>query len=362
MLHHGGKAQGHDGDDGGEQQVPVHIPPGEEAEDRLVHLHRQGKESGLADVFHESRPDLRVKGHRQQVGARHAQEDGEDLHHAPAPDVGRHDDENGGDGDPPAAGAVIDGRGGEVQADGDDDGSCDDGREEAHDPLHPEGPDESRQHRVDKAGAGHAEAGVGQQLRVGDAAVDQRGDGGVAAQEGEGGAQEGRDLSAGDEVEEQRPQAREEQGVGDVQPCQDGHQDGGPEHGEHVLEAQQQHPSRPQGPGVIDAVFRKLVLSHFEKLLSRTLPKAPDIKKSRNRKYRFRDRNTESGGLPGSFPANGSGSTPEGRPGSGGHTGGHPAHFLSFKLTGRYYSGWKRQTQLWILQKNGRDRREISER
>ena len=92
--------------------------------------------------------------------------------------------------------AVIDGGGGEVQADGDDDGARDDGREEAHDLLRAEGPDQRRQHRVDKTRAGHAEAGVGQELRVGEGIVDQGGDGGVAAQEGEGGAQEGRDLAA----------------------------------------------------------------------------------------------------------------------------------------------------------------------
>ena len=340
VLHHGGEAQGHDGDDGGEEHVPVHVPPGEEAEDRLVHLHRQGQEGGLADVLHQGLPDAGVKDHRQEVGAHHAQEDGDDLHHAPAPDVGGHDDADGGNGNPPAPAAVIDGGGGEVQADGDDDGARDDGREEAHDLLGAEGPDQGRQHRVDKTRAGHAEAGVGQELGVGEGIVDHGGDGGVAAQEGEGGAQEGRDLAAGDEVEEQRPQAREEQGVGDVQPRQDGDQDRGPEHGEHVLEAQQQHPSCAQGAGVIDAVLRNFVLSHyFEKLLSRAPPKAPGIKKSRNRKHRFRDLNTENGDSPGKHPANGGGSTPEGGLGNNGHTGGHPAHFLSSKLTGRYYNG-----------------------
>ena len=264
VLDHGGKGQRDDGDDGGQELVCVDIAGGEQAEDGLLHLDGQREPLRFGDVGDEICADVRVEDDGQQIRADDAEEDRDDLDHALAPDVGGDDDEDGGDGDPPAAGAVIDGGGGEVQADGDDDGAGDDGREEAHDLLRAEDLEQTGQNDIHKTCAGHAEAGIGQHLKVGDVLLlaEHRRDGRVAAEEGEGRAEEGRDLAAGDEVEQQRAEAREQKRVRNVEARQDGDEDGRAEHGEHMLEAEQQHSASAELSGIIDAGFRNFVFSH----------------------------------------------------------------------------------------------------
>ena len=79
--------------------------------------------------------------------------------------------------------------------------------------------------------------------------------GSKAAQEGEGRTQESRDLHLGANVEEQRAKAGKEQGGLDIQGQsvsldQNGHQHRCAEHGEHMLQAQDQHLGQAQFPGV----------------------------------------------------------------------------------------------------------------
>ena len=247
VLHHGGDGDGcHDQDRG-------HVELGD---DELLQTHEVGAgHLGEVHLTGDQRHDVR---------AYHAQQDGDDLDHALAPDVGGDDDEDGRDGDPPVAGAVIDGGGGQVQADGDDDGAGDDGREEAHDLLGAERLEQSREDDIHKTRARDAEAGIGQHLEVGLVLLlaEHRSDGGVAAEEGEGRTEEGRDLAAGDEVEQERAEAREQKRVRNVEARQDGHEDRRAEHGEHVLEAEQQHSARAKLSGIIDAGFRNFVFSH----------------------------------------------------------------------------------------------------
>ena len=242
----------------------VGIAGGKEAEDGLLHLDGQGEPLGFGNVGDEGRAGIGVKDDGQHIRADDAEEDRDDLDHALAPDVGGDDDEDGRDGDPPVAGAVIDGGGGQVQADGDDDGAGDDGREEAHDLLGAERLEQSREDDIHKTRARDAETGIGQHLEVGLVLLlaEHRSDGGVAAEEGEGRAEEGRDLAAGDEVEQQRAEAREQKRVRNVEARQDGHEDRRAEHGEHVLEAEQQHSARAELSGVIDAGFRNFAFSH----------------------------------------------------------------------------------------------------
>ena len=130
----------------------------------------------------------------------------------------------------------------------DDDGARDHRREELHDAADAEGGDQQADHQIHQAREGHARAGVGQHLRVGDGQVavgvgQHGGHDGKAAQISKGRAQEGRDLALGDEVEQQRAQTCAQQGGGDAQAGQQRHQNGGAEHGEHVLHAQNKHPA-----------------------------------------------------------------------------------------------------------------------
>ena len=184
-----------------------------------------------------------------QVGGHDAEEDRDDLDHALAPDIADDDHEHGHEGDAPVAHAAVDRGGGQVQADTDDDGAGDDGREVAHDLAHAEGLEGGGQDAVHESGAGHAKAGVGQKLRIA-----ARGDGEVAAEEGEGGAQEGRDLLLGDQMEQQRAEAREQQRGRDAQPRQGRHQHGRAEHGEHVLQTEDQHLGRAERARVVHGV------------------------------------------------------------------------------------------------------------
>ena len=194
------------------------------------------------------------------VGAHHTQQNGDDLYHALAPDVAAHHNGDGDEGNGPVIPAVGDGGGGEGQADADDDRAGDDGGEVAHDLLGAEHLKEGGENYVHQPRQSHAEAGVGQHLGVGGAVLQHGGDGLIAADEGEGGAQEGGDLPLGEEVEQQGAQTREEQGGGHAQPGEGGYQHGGAEHGEHVLHAQDEHFGSSQLPGIING----LILRHSD--------------------------------------------------------------------------------------------------
>ena len=143
--------------------------------------------------------------------------------------------------------------------------------------------DDEGQHHIQKARHHDAAAGVlqlftGLHGRV-HAAV-HGAHGGEAAQEGEGGAQESGHLHLRAEVEEQGAEAGEEQRGLDGQRQavaldQDGHQHGGAEHGEHVLQTQDQHFGHPQGAGVPDGLltdirFLFIHISFFSSLLLHT--------------------------------------------------------------------------------------------
>ncbi len=120
---------------------------------------------------------------------------------------------------------------------------------------------------IHQAGGHHAAAGVGEHLDVGDGKLpvcigQLGGHNGKAPQKGEGGAQEGRDLAAGDQVEQQGAQPRHQQGGADAEAGDKGHQDGGAEHGEDVLKAQHQHLGDTQGTGVVEPLLPLLFVRH----------------------------------------------------------------------------------------------------
>ena len=278
VLHHGGDGDGGHDQDGG--QVKLGHRAAEVGEEGLE---AQDAGVGQAGEVHQGHNIARriQGGGAQGVGddghdvrAHHAQQDGDDLDHAAAPDVGHDDDGHGHQGQPPAGLGVIDGGGGQVQADEDDDGAGDHRGQEAHDLAHAHGLDNGGQDDVQQAGHHDAAAGVLELFRGGHVGVFAGGQVGhrlKAAQEGEGGAQEGGHLHLGAHVEEQGAEAGEEQGGLDVQGQavgvdQDGHQHGGPEHGEHVLQPQDQHLGQPQHPGVPDGLAGGglvFLLAHF---------------------------------------------------------------------------------------------------
>ena len=210
-----------------------------------------------------------VGGEGHQVGDHHAQQDGDDLDHAPAPDVGDHDDGDGQNGQPPAGGGVGDGRGGQGQADEDDHGPGDHRRQEAHDLFDAHSLDDGGQHHIQQAGHHDTAAGVLEllaRLHSGVPPGVQLGHGLEAAQVGKGGPQESGDLQLGTDMEKQGADPGEKQGGLDGQRQavaldQDGDQHGGAEHGEHVLQAQDQHLGQAELPGVADGFIGVHVVS-----------------------------------------------------------------------------------------------------
>ena len=216
----------------------------------------QAHEVGAADLG-----EVHLSGDQgHDVAAYHTQQDGDNLDHALAPDVGHHDDGDGHQSQPPAGGGVGDGGAGEVQADEDDDGAGDDGGEEAHDLLCAHQLEQQSQHQIEAAGDDDAAQGVGELLLAahgGELAHVQLAHGLEAAQKGEGGAEEGGDFQLGAHMEQQRAEAGEQErrldGQGQaVALHQNGHQHRGAEHGEQVLQTQQEHAGQTQRAGVID--------------------------------------------------------------------------------------------------------------
>ena len=128
---------------------------------------------------------------RHGVGNQNADQDGQDLDHALAPDVADDDGCQRDEGQQPVALAVVDGAGGQNQADGNDDGAGDDRGEELHHLADAERGDQCAEQHVDQAGQGHGRAGVGKVFRVGTAV----GHDGKAAQIREAGTQERGDLA-----------------------------------------------------------------------------------------------------------------------------------------------------------------------
>ena len=262
VLHHGGQGQGHDGHRRGEEHPAVQVRAAEQTEQRILELEGEPDPGSVdqrldLDRVHDLHPvDLADGGHC--VGTHHAQQDGDDFDHSLAPDVAAHHNGDGDEGDGPVGSAVGDGGGAEGQADTDDDGAGDDGREVTHDPFGAKDAEQGGKQDIHQSGQHDAEAGVGQHLRVGDcvaiAVGEHGGDGLIAADEGEGGAQEGGDHPLGQKVEQQSAQPGEEQGGGHGQPGEGGDQHGGSEHGEHVLDAQDQHFGAAQLAGIIDAL------------------------------------------------------------------------------------------------------------
>ena len=251
VLHHGG-----DGD-GGHDQNGGHV--------ELAHL--EGRQTHPAGLGHggevQNGGTVRIgdahsiQDERKHIGDQHAHQDGDDLEHSLAPDVEDDDDGQRHNGDEPVGGGIGNGGTGQGQADADDDGAGDHRGQKAHDPLDAHDLDDQCQHQIQKTGDDHAAAGIGDLVigaHGGIGAAVQVGNGGEAAQKCEGGAEESRHLQLGAQMEDQGAHTGAEQGGGhgdapgqrlaagglEIAHDQDGHQDGRAEHGEHMLETQNQ--------------------------------------------------------------------------------------------------------------------------
>ena len=251
MLHHGSQCDGDDGEQSADELRAA--VDGEQTHGLLVQGDAEpGRVGDLLEVHGTG-----DQSHR--VGHQHTDQDGQDLDHALTPDVADNDHAQRHKGQQPVGLAVGDGRRCQDQTDGDDDGAGDHRREELHDAADAKGGDEQAGHQIHQAGESDSSTGVRQHLGVGHGQVavciSQHGShDGETAQVGKGGAQEGRDLLFGDQMEQQRAQTGAQQRGGNAQAGEQRHQHGGSEHGEHVLHAQDEHPARTQLARVVNAL------------------------------------------------------------------------------------------------------------
>ena len=251
VLHHGGDGDGRHHKDGSDIKLGNH---------KVLQAHQLG-------FVHSGEVHL-AEDQRHDVADHHAQQDGDDLDHALAPDVGHDNDHDGHQCQPPVGGRVIDGGTGQVQTDQDDDGAGDDGREEPHDLLGAHQLEQQGQHQIQQSGHHNAAQCVGQLLlagHVGELTDVQLRHSLKAAQEGKGGTQESRHLKLCAQMEQQRTETGEQQRGLDGQrqavgADQNGHQHGGAEHGKQVLQAQQEHTGDTQSSCVVDGLLAKIFL------------------------------------------------------------------------------------------------------
>ena len=183
---------------------------------------------------------------RHQIGADHAQQDGDDLEHALAPDIEHNHDGHSQNGDPPVGRAVVHGAVRQRDADADDDGAGHDRREVTHDLIGAKGLEQHGHDHVQQTRARNADARIGNPVCACAAVFHQFLYRSVAAQECEGGTQERGHLPLGQQVEQQRAQTGEQQRRADAQTRQGRHQHRCAKHGENMLEAQQKHFSGTQ--------------------------------------------------------------------------------------------------------------------
>ena len=175
VLDHRSQSDGHDGNDSRHRQAGIHVSAGKQAKNRVLPQDgqanpRRSGHAGEINLAHERRKHIRHKN---------AHENGDNLNHALTPNVAHDDSGDGDDGNEPVRLAVGDSRASQNEANGDNDGPCHHGREETHDLLCAEDPEQRSQHQVEKARARNAQAGIRQKR-----GLTVRGDGGIARDKG----------------------------------------------------------------------------------------------------------------------------------------------------------------------------------
>ena len=126
MLYHGCQSDGHNGDNGGNNQGNISTG-------------KDGESSGFPVNGNTKPGSIRNRGeihfaHNccQKIGTDYTDNDRNDLNHSLTPDVADYHKCNRHNGNEPVGGAVIHRRFGKIQTDCNNDGSGNNGREKAH--------------------------------------------------------------------------------------------------------------------------------------------------------------------------------------------------------------------------------------
>ena len=245
MLHHGCNRDGsHDEDrseiefskNEGGQTDKTGIGNGLKIEDRAA-----------VDIGHAER----IHDDSGNVGDHDAQKDGDDLEHAFAPDVKDDDNCKCDQSKRPAGGGIGDRGGSQSQADADNDGACDDGRQELHDLFDADCTDDQGQHQIQKACDDNTAASIGKLFAVRHISENTAVKlcySSKSSEKSKGGSEESRYSPLCEEVEKECSDAGKEKSYLNGKPFsvkiavdKDRDQDRGAEHGEQVLNTEDRH-------------------------------------------------------------------------------------------------------------------------
>ena len=91
--------------------MAVEVVTAEQTEYGGFQVDGQREPLGLRDILHERSARSGVGDHSDHIRTDDAQQDGNDLDHTFAPDIGGDNDDDGDQRDPPVVGAVVDGGG-----------------------------------------------------------------------------------------------------------------------------------------------------------------------------------------------------------------------------------------------------------
>ena len=260
VLHAGDYGDGSYHADGSDveagQDEMGHLNPVIVGDDPGVHQGRRGyaglcEDKGQHIAAHQGDDDGAHLHHATAAAGQHHRRQADHSRQDPRPDVCGHIVSFAEDGKGAAVGAVlgldvVDGRGGQIQAD----------KGYAHPPDHrgeelvnkpsAKEPDDKGQQEVKGSRRDNAPHGRGDLFIIGDPEALVAYDPAEGRDKGEGAAKEGRHTPAGAQVEDKGTAARAEQSHAHVQARQQGHQYGGAAHGKGVLEPQRQRLFRPQ--------------------------------------------------------------------------------------------------------------------
>ena len=161
MLYHGSQSDGHNGNDRSDQHTTVKVVS-EDGQRGVLPLDRKTNPGGLRHMLNQGCASGRIHNHGEHIACYYTQQNGDDFQHSLAPDV---EDDNHKDGHQrhhPVVATVVNGTLRQGQANGNDNGAGDNGREVTHDLLCAEYLEQQSQHKIQKSGASDTKAGIRQ--------------------------------------------------------------------------------------------------------------------------------------------------------------------------------------------------------
>ena len=195
---------------------------------------------------------------RSKVGNQNTDEDRNDFYHALAPDVTDDDDTQRNQSQEPVGACTADSSWCKDQTDGDDDWAGYNRWEEFHDRFDAADGNQKGHDNINQTCNKNTAASVWEHFGVSDGSfavgIQQHwSNSRITAEESEAGAQECRNFTFGDQMEEQSAQTCHQQSGGYIQTGHDRNQNGCAKHGEGMLQTQQDHLWNTQLTGIVNA-------------------------------------------------------------------------------------------------------------